>query len=306
LSYLETQRNVVMEERRSRYDNQPYGTMMENLFSRAYSAQPYKWSTIGSMTDIRNASLEDVRNFHVQFYQPSNASLCVAGHIDRDEVRRIVGRYFGEIQNRQEPIGRNFPLEAPQSAQIRDVVYDSVPLPAVIIGFHIPDMNAEEFPALNLLSHILSLGESSRLYRSMVYEQCVAQSVATYAFDLELPGLFLFRAIAQQGAAPEKIEELFWQEVSRLGRSGIGADELEKAKNKQETMFIHDLVSMQSRADLLNSFHVLAKDTGRINSELRRMRRVTVGDIQNGVCNYLRPENSTLLYYLPRRGENSL
>ncbi|MFZ1731461.1 MAG: pitrilysin family protein [Bacteroidota bacterium] len=296
---LETQRNVVAEERRSRYDNQPYGTMTMELFARAYKMQPYRWPTIGSMADIQAATLERVQAFHSMYYRPQNASLCLAGDFDIAEARGLIEKYFGDIENGEGEIFRPFVHEPVQTTQVRDYVFDNIPLPGLMLGMHIPDQNAPDFIPLDMLSYILTSGESSRFYHSFVYEARIAQSIVSYAYDLELPGLFLFRMIAQQGKPPEMLETMLWQELDDIRRNGVTAQELQKAKNRIETMFVRAVTSLQSRADLLNSFRVLAGDTAQLNTHLGKIQAVSLEDVQRVAATYLTENNTTCLYYLP-------
>lgn len=302
---LETQRNVVIEERRSRYDNQPYGTMLIELFAKAYKLQPYRWPTIGSITDIRSATLNRVQAFHRMYYRPENASLCLAGDIDLDRASDLVERYFGDIRNDESEIYRPFVHEPPQTTQVRDYVYDSIPLPGLLVGMHIPDVNSKDFLPLEVLSQILTSGDSSRLYKSFVYEARIAQSVLSYAYDLELPGLFLFRIIAQQGKTPDMLEAMLWKELDAVRRNGVTEKELDKARNRLEAGFVHGITSLQSRADMLNSFHTLSREAARINTHLSRLRAVTREDIQRVAAMYLTEHNATCLHYLPYPKQSS-
>ena len=302
---LETQRSVVMEERRSRYDNQPYGTIYENLFGRAYKLLPYRWPTIGSMDDIRNATLDDVRAFHSMFYRPANASLCIAGDVDVSEAMRLVERHFADIPNGDGDIFRPGAQEEQRRFQVRDFVYDSIPLPAFITGMIIPPLSSEEFPALEILSSILSSGQSSRLYQRFVYRDRIAQNVFSFALGLELPGLFIIRAGAQQGAGLDAIENGVFEELAAIREHGITDAEFEKAKNRLEASVLRDAASVQSRADMLNSCRVLLRDTGRVNSELPRLRAVTAEQVVQAAQRHLTPDNATVLHYLPRPGEAS-
>ena len=296
---LENQRNVVIEERRSRYDNQPYGTMMMELFARAYKLQPYRWPTIGSIVDIRSATLEQVQAFHRMYYRPGNASLCIAGDIDMVEALALVEKYFGDIADHDGVIYRPFMHEPPQTTQVRDYVYDSIPLPGLMVGMHIPEMNTRDYTALDILSNILTSGDSSRMYRSFVHEARIAQSAVSYAYDLELPGLFLFRFIAQQGKTPEMLESMLWKELDQVRRNGVTDKELDKARNRIEAGYVHGIASLQSRADMLNSFRVLSRDTGLINRHLDSIRSVSKEDIQRVAAKYLTENNATCLHYLP-------
>ena len=296
---LDTQRSVVTEERRSRYDNQPYGTMYEALFSRAYKLAPYRWPTIGSIADIAAASLEDVTAFHGMYYRPENASLCIAGDFEVAEARRLVEAHFGDIPNPSGAMYRPRVQEATQQFQVRDFVYDTIPLPAVITAMHIPSLNSDDFAAIEALSSILSSGESSRLYRRMVYEERAAQAVMTFALGLELPGLLIFRGTAQPGRSAAELEGLFFDECAALLRDGVKEEEIGKAKNRLEASLLREASSVQSRADMLNGYRVLSKDAALINSELQRIRAVRADDVNRAAASYLAEGNATVLHFLP-------
>ncbi len=296
---LETQRNVVMEERRARYDNQPYGTMYEELFSHAFKVQAYRWPTIGSMADIASASLADVRSFHAMYYRPANASLCVAGDMDRDEAVDLIMHHFGDIGNGSGEVFRPVMHEPLQMVQVRDFVYDSIPLPGIITGLHIPPITSEDFLPLDILAEVLSSGESSRLYRRLVYDARVAQSTTAFAYGLELPGLFIFRALAQKGRDLSSIERRFWDELRDIRDNGITEEELVKAQNRLVASYVRNLTSLQSRADLLNSFHVLMKDTSLINREIGHIQAARAEDVQYAARTWLVETNATVLHYLP-------
>lgn len=296
---LETQRNVVMEERRTRYDNQPYGTMYLELFERAYKVQSYRWPIIGSMNDIQAAKLEDVQDFHAMYYQPRNASLCVAGDFPIAEARTLIERWFGAIPNTGRDMYRPVLREPVQRVQVRDFVYDAVPLPAIGVGFHMPEQTTREALVLSLLSTILGSGESSRLYKKLVYEERLAQSVMTYAYSLELPGLFIARLAAQQGVEVDLLESRFWDCLKEIREQGVTEEELHKAHNRQMASFAMALTSLDSRADMLNFFHVMHGDAGRINEELDQIRSVSTEELTEAARTWLVSSNSTVLCYLP-------
>ena len=251
------------------------------------------------MADIQSATLERVQAFHAMYYRPQNASLCLAGDFEVDEAKALIEKYFGGIANGDGEIYRPFVHEPPQSTMVRDYVYDSIPLPGLMAGMHIPDMNEPDFIPIDILSSILTSGDSSRLYRAFVYEARIAQSVLSYAYDLELPGLFLFRSIAQQGKTPEMLEAMLWQQLDDVRRNGVTDEELRKAKNRIETSFVRAMTSLQSRADMLNSFRVLGGATEMVNGHLDKINAVTREDVQRVASKYLIETNATILYYLP-------
>lgn len=297
---LDNQREVVKEERRTRYDNVPYGTMSEALFSHAYKVQSYKWTTIGSMVDLNRASLEDVRQFHAMYYVPNNASLCIAGDIDYEQTKKLVRKYFSDISRGTEEIFRPTTTEPPQTAQVRDTIFDNVRLPALMMGFHIPDRNHPDFAALDLLASILSDGRSSRLYQRLVYKERLAQSVSSSANGMEMPGLFIFRSTAQMGKNILDVERVLWEEIKIIQDESVRERELEKAKNNQEASFINRLRSVFSKADLLNSYHVFQKNARNINTDLARSLTVSGQDVQRVARKYFGAEHATVIHCLPK------
>ena len=218
----------------------------------------------------------------------------------------LVERYFGDLENRDGKIHRPTVIEAPRTSQGRDTVYDGIPLPGLVIGMHIPDLNSRRFIALDLLSGILTSGKSSRLYRGMIYESRIAQSVISHAFELEQPGLFIVRAIAQPGHSPEELETMIWDELARIRRDGVSDGELAKAKHRMESGFVASIGSVQSRADLLNSYHVMSGDAGLINTQLEHIEAVTPEQLRRAAAQWLHESNSTVLNFLPHeRGDTA-
>lgn len=175
---IETQRSVVKEERRQRYDNRPYGRIVEESMQRAYTVHPYRWPVIGSMDHIDAASEEDYRNFYARYYVPQNAALCIAGDIDTDNAKGLIQKYFGTIPKGELPINRPEPNEPPMAHELRDIVYDNIQLPAVIHLYHIPAFAKGDYFAVKLLSDLLSTGQSSRLNKVLVDEKnCRASGI---------------------------------------------------------------------------------------------------------------------------------
>lgn len=299
-SNLDNQREVVKEERRTRYDNVPYGTMMEQLFANAFKVQSYKWTTIGSMTDLNAASLEDVRQFHSMYYAPDNASLSIAGDIDYEKTKALVKKYFQDIPRGKQHMYRPSVVEPPQTTSVRDYIYDNVHLPAMMMGFHIPDQNNPDFYALDLLATILSSGRSTRLYQRLVYKDRLAQSASGFAYGLEMPGMFIFRATAHMGKKLDDIETALWEEIQKVQNDLVKEEELQKAKNRQESSYISQLSSVGSKSDQLNSFYIFQKNASHINTDLQRILSVTREDIQRVANKYFTKKNSTVIYCVPK------
>ncbi len=296
---LETQRSVVIEERRSRYDNQPYGTMFEQLFRHAFKLQPYKWPTIGSIEDISAASLDDVVQFHRMFYTPANASLCLAGDFDSGNALDLIQTHFGGIVSLERNPYRPFIREPQQTMQVRNYFFDSVPLPAIVIGFRIPEQSAASFMQFEGAANILSSGRSSRFYNKLVYDLGIAQSVAAFAYGLELPGLFIIRAVARPGVDAGDLERAIWDAIDALIASGPADEEIQKARNSLNASFINNAFGIQSRADLLNMYHVQFGRADKINEEEAQIQQISAQQVQQVAAEYFTARNSTVLHYLP-------
>jgi zinc protease len=184
---IETQREVVKEERRQRVDNQPYGSLLEEMFKRAYQQHPYRWPIIGYMEHLDAAQEADYVNFYKDFYVPENAILSIAGDINMEQTKQLIQKYFGSIPKGKKPVYRPNIVEPPLEKEIRDTIYDNVQLAAVVQGYRIPAQGTEDFYAVSMLGTLLSGGESSRLYRALVDEQQKALFVGNFPISVLIP-----------------------------------------------------------------------------------------------------------------------
>jgi zinc protease len=294
-----SERQVVKEERRMRIDDPPFGRMFENVFAETYKTHPYRILAIGSMKDLDAATIEDVRDFYKTYYVPNNATVVLAGDFDPKQAVQWVEKYFGDIPAGK-PIARELPKEAPQTQERRAVYYDSkAPLPAVVLAYHVPAAGDPDLYPLQVASTILSAGQSSRLYRSLVYEKQVALQASGQAYVLEDPGAFFFFSILQGGRKPGEGEQALLEQVERLKNEPVSAEELEKARNQ----FIADLVfgrqTVMSKATAIGYAAVIQGDITLLNRELAEFQKVTAADIQRVAKKYLSPENRTVVYMLP-------
>jgi zinc protease len=297
---VQTQREVVKEERRWRVDNRPYGTAEEKIFSHAYKKHPYRWPVIGYMEHLDRATLEDVESFFKTFYVPNNAALVIAGDVDVAEVRDMIGKYFSSIPMGKHQIPRVTIIEDPQQAEEREVVPDNVQLPGVFVAYRIPEEGHPDFYPLVLLSNILSVGESSRLYRSLVYEKKFAQDVEASTVAMENPGLFLITATAMDGYTAETLGKEIESEVDTLRIQPVSASELEKVKNQLESSFTFGKQRVDQKADLLAHFTVLRGDPNQLNREVERYLQVSSEDISRVAQRYLSESYRTVLHYIPQ------
>jgi zinc protease len=297
---IQTQKEVVKEERRWRVDNRPYGTAEEKIFAHAYKRHPYRWPIIGSMEHLDRATLDDVQAFFKSFYTPSNATLVIAGDVAPEEARHLVKKYFDEIPGRSNSIPRTRVVEEPQRSEEREVVPDNVQLPAYFAAYRAPEEGHRDFYPLSLLGSILASGESSRLHRRLVYEKKVAEDVEAYVLPMEEPGLFFVTAVAMQGYNAERLEVEIDREIELLKTKPVSMRELEKVKNQAESSMAFGKQRVDQKAGLLAHFATLRGDPHLVNSEIDRYLEVTPEDISRVAKQYLAATNRTVLHYIPK------
>lgn len=298
---IETQRSVVKEEKRQRVDNQPYGTVMQETFSRAFSKHPYQWMPIGSMEHLNAASEEDYKNFYETFYVPNNAVLSIAGNLgDVDQLKSWIEMYFGQIPRGTNEIPVPELNEPALSKEIRDTVYDEIQLPAVIQGYRIPEQTSPDYYALDMLASVLSRGESSRMYKRIVDDEQLALAVFNFAFGLEHYGLSINYGIANMGTDPEVLEAAMDEEVEKLRNELITEREYQKILNQKESQFVSQNASMAGIAENLATYHMFYGDAQLVNQILEKYRAVSRADIQRVAKEYLNPNQRVVLYYLPK------
>jgi zinc protease len=296
---FKSERDVVKEERRLRVENPPFGRLFEVVLDKTFTTHPYRIEPIGSMVDLDAATLQDVRDFHGIYYVPNNATLVVAGDFNPDQLIRWTEKYFGPIPQGK-PIPRDIAKEPAQTAERRAVDYHSnTPLPAVLITCHVPRAGSADNYALQVASSILSSGESSRLYKRMVYEKQMAVAAGGDAILLEDPGVFFFYAILQGGQKPEDGEKELLAEADRLRNEPVSEAELVKAKNQLIAGLVFGRQTDQDKADAIGYAKVILGDESFVNRQLAEFQKVTAADVQRVARTYFSPENRTVVYMLP-------
>jgi predicted Zn-dependent peptidase len=264
---VETQRGVVKEERKQSLENRPYGSVMEQTFAHAYKIHPYSWVPIGSAQYIDKATIEEFRDFYKHFYIPNNAVLSIAGDFEISQMKELINKYFSEIPKGLKPVYRPDKVEPKHTAEVRDTVYDNIQLPAVIKAFHIPAQGTDDYYALQMLTTLLSSGQSSRLYKQLVDNQQVAVYSGSFPFSLEDPGLFLAFAIANMNVKPDDLEISLDTEIGKVKNELIDEKEFEKLRNQTEDDFINSKKSNQGVATALANYYVFFNgNTNLINS----------------------------------------
>jgi predicted Zn-dependent peptidase len=294
---IETQRKVVKEERRLRVDNQPYGRLLEEVMKRAFVEHPYQWMPIGSMAHLDAAVEEDYVNFYKTYYVPNNATLSIAGDITPEIAKALVEKYFTDIPRGAE-IVRPSIVEPKQQAEIRDTVYDKVQLPAVIHAYHTPPQGTDDFYAVEMLSTLLSRGQSSRLNTVLVdqKEQCVA--AGSFPIATEDPGLSVTYGICNIGVAPDEVEATIEGEIKKLQTKLISEKEFQKLQNQIENDFVSSNSTVAGIAESLANYHVYLGNADLINTEIKRYRSVSREDLRKAAQKYFTADNRVVLYWL--------
>ncbi len=301
---LETQRKVVKEERKQRYENQPYGSFMSNIFDLAFKNTPYQWVPIGEAQYIDQAKLSEFRDFYKHYYVPENASLAIAGDIDPVKTRKLVEEYFGTIPGGKETIVRPEFKEPENPGEIRKTVYDNIQLPAVFMAYRMPAEGTDDYYALSMLQTLLSGGQSSRLYKSLVDEQQKALQVAAFPYALEDGGIFILLGLANMGVELPDLEKAIEEQIALVKSDGLTEKEFEKLQNQTETDFVSQNSTQEGIAQSLNNYYTFFGDPNLINTEINRYLAVTKEDIVRVAKKYLTKDNRVVLYYLPKSAEN--
>ena len=297
---FENEREVVKEERRLRVDNQPFGRLSEILYDTFYTVSPYKHTTIGSMKDLDAASVADVREFHTQFYVPANATIAIVGDFDMAQAKELVTKYFARVPKADRVIPREYPREKPSTSERRVTINENWPLPAVIVAYPITfDGNPDSYP-LHLTSKILSDGDSSRIYQSLVYEKGIALSAFGGGNIIEEPNLFFAVALVAPGRTHDEVEKALIAEFDKLRNEPISERELQRAKNQFFRDYIVDRESVRGKASQLAHAVVIHRDVTTADGEVEIFTNMKVADLQRVAKTYFTPESRLVLKILPK------
>ena len=300
---IETQREVVKEERRQRYDNTPYGGLLDETMKRTFKVHPYGRSIIGSMDHLNSAKREEFYDFYRTFYVPENAILSIAGDINKNETKAWIEKYFGSIPRGGKAIPRPTVKEPVQMAEVRDTVYDNIQLPAVIHSYKIPAIGSADYYALGMLTNLLSQGQSSRFQKSIVDEQQKGLFVGAFPFALEDAGAAIMFGIVNMGVSPQALENAMIAEYEKVKTDLISEAEFQKLLNQVENDFVDENASVQGIAENLSDYWMFQGDPNLINTEIERFRKVTREDIRRVAQKYLIDTNRVAIYYLPKSAQ---
>lgn len=294
---LEVQRSVVCEEFKQRYLNQPYGDVWLRLRPLAYKNHSYRWATIGEKLEhIENANIDDVKAFFEKFYNPANAVMVVAGAVKTTEVKDLAEKWFASIPSGSKS-PRLLPVEPVQTVERREEVKGQVPLDALYMAFHMPSRTDDAYYACDLISDILSRGNSSRLFRNLIKERKLFSDVHAYLTASLDPGLFVIEGKPAEGISLEEAEAAIWEEINRIKEQAVPDDELLKVKNKIESTMVFAEMSLLDKAMNLAYFELLG-DANQLNNETGRYFKVSAEDISDQANKIFKKENASVLYYL--------
>lgn len=297
---LDIQKNVVIEEYKQRYLNQPYGDVWLILRPLAYKVHPYQWATIGKeISHIQNATLENVKEFFFQHYAPNNAILVIAGNIDNQQVIDLAEKWFSPIDARNVP-ERELSSEPTQKQERRSEVERDVPFDAIFKTYHMCSRNHEDFYAVDMISDILANGKSSRLYQQLVQKKKLFCEINTYITGDIDPGLLVVSGNLMKNITMKTAEDAINEELDKLKTEWVKEHELNKVKNKVESTMIFSMTNVSNKAMNL-AFYELLGDAGNFNTEIEKYRKVSPVTIKDMANTMLQPENCSTLYYLSKK-----
>lgn len=299
---LEVQRNVVIEEFKQRYLNQPYGDVWLRLRAMAYKVHPYRWATIGKeISHIEQAKMDDVKSFFHRFYTPNNAILVLSGRVTTQQVKELAHTWFSEI-----PAGpvnnRNLPEEPPQIEARREEVVADVPVSALYIAFHSVKRSDEDYQTADLITDILSRGTSSRLYRRLIKDKPLFSEINAYILGSLDDNLIVIEGKPLPEVSMQEAERAIWEELNLLVTQAVNPDELLKVKNKIESTLVFSELSILDKAMNL-AFYELLGDADYYNQEVDKYLKITAQDIQRVAGETFRKENSSTLVYHARTNQ---
>ena len=298
---VDTQREVVKEEKRLRMDNQPYGGLFNAILTTLFKKHPYKGTVIGSMEDLNSAKLEEFNAFFKKYYIPNNATLVVAGDIKPEQTKKWINEYFGSIP-KGTPITRNFPKETPITQEFEETIYDAnIQIPAYIFAYRTPAGNERDAYILSMLGSYLSKGKSSVLYKKLVDNEKKALAVEAFSLGLVDHSIFAFFAIPMGNTSKDVLKKDIDVEIKKLQTDLISEEDYQKLQNQVENDFVNANSSVEGIANTLADSYLLKGNTNLINEEINIYRSITREDLRNAARKYLNSNQRAIINYLPKK-----
>lgn len=300
---VDTQNEVVKEEKRLRVDNQPYGSFMAEVKKLIFTKHPYRWATIGSMDHLDASTLKEFQDFNKKFYVPNNAVLVVAGDLNKKKTKKMIQDYFGGIP-KGKPVSKVNIKETPITKEIKGTYNDpNIQIPAIVSAYRTPSMKTRDAYVLNMVSTVLSDGKSSRLYKKLVDEKKMALQVGAFNSSQEDYGMYLTYGLPQGETKLEDLVKEIDEEVAKMQTELISEREFEKLQNKYENQFVNSNSSIEGIANSLAKYHMLYGDINLINNEIEIYKSITREEIREVAKKYLNKNQRALLEYLPKKEE---
>ena len=298
---VDTQREVVKEEKRLRMDNQPYGGLFNAILTTLFKKHPYKGTVIGSMEDLNSAKLEEFNAFFKKYYIPNNATLVVAGDIKPEQTKKWINEYFGSIP-KGTPITRNFPKETPITQEFEETIYDAnIQIPAYIFAYRTPAAKERDAYILSMLGSYLSKGKSSVLYKKLVDNEKKALAVEAFNLGLVDHSIFAFFAIPMGNTSKDVLKKDIDVEIKKLQTDLISEEDYQKLQNQVENDFVNANSSVEGIANTLADSYLLKGNTNLINEEINIYRSITREDLRNAARKYLNSNQRAIINYLPKK-----
>ena len=297
---VDTQNEVVKEEKRLRVDNSPYGNILAAVKKNLFEKHPYRWATIGSMEHLDAATLEEFRAFNDKFYVPNNATLVVAGDIDIEKTRDLVKAYFSEIP-KGDPVVKEKFVEEPITETLHATYYDpNIQIPATVLAWRTPSMKKRDAYVLDMVSSVLSDGKSSRLYKKLVDDQKQALQIGAFNLAQEDYGQYVIFGLPLGETPLDTLVAEVDEEIKKLQTELISQREFEKLQNKFENRYVNSNSSVAGIASSLATYHQLYGNADLINEEIDIYRSITREEIRDVAKKYLNPNQRLELEYLPK------
>ena len=298
---VDTQREVVKEEKRLRMDNQPYGKLVDAILTTLFKKHPYKGTVIGSIEDLNSAKLEEFNAFFKKYYIPNNATLVVAGDIKPEQTKKWINEYFGSIP-KGTPITRNFPKETPITQEFEETIYDAnIQIPAYIFAYRTPAAKERDAYILSMLGSYLSKGKSSVLYKKLVDNEKKALAVEAFNLGLVDHSIFAFFAIPMGNTSKDVLKKDIDAEIKKLQTDLISEEDYQKLQNQVENDFVNANSSVEGIANTLADSYLLKGNTNLINEEINIYRSITREDLRNAAKKYLNSNQRAIINYLPKK-----
>lgn len=298
---VDTQREVVKEEKRMRMDNQPYGNLLTAILNNLFTNHPYHWPTIGSMEDLNAAKLDEFLDFYKKYYVPNNATLVVAGDLKPEQTKKWIAEYYGSIP-KGEVFPKNFTKDAPITQEKEVTVTDAnIQLPAYVFAYRTPSNKEKDAYALQMLSTYLSNGKSSVLYKKLVDQDKKALAVQAFNMGMEDAGVFAFFTIPMGATTKATLQSDIDAEIKKLQTELISQEDYQKLQNQFENQFVNSNSSIQGIASSLATYNVLMGNTNLINKEIDIYRSITREDLKKAAEKYLNSNQRVIINYIPEK-----